>query len=70
MSDAWSWRYHDAAGGEVAAPGTDAGGFPTQAEAEAFLGETWSDLLEEGVDAVTLVEGDRVVYGPMSLHGE
>lgn len=69
MSDAWSWRYLDASGAD-AASGQDASRFPTQAEAEAFLGETWSDLLEEGVDAVTLLEGDRVVYGPMSLHGE
>ena len=31
-------------------------------------GETWSDLAAEGVDAVTLFEHDRRVYGPMSLH--
>ncbi len=32
------------------------------------MGETWSDLAAEGVDAVTLFEHDRQVYGPMSLH--
>ena len=28
----------------------------------------WRDLVEDGVDQVTLFEGDREVYGPMSLH--
>jgi hypothetical protein len=32
------------------------------------VGETWRDLLAAGIDAVTLYEGDRLVYGPMSLH--
>ena len=31
------------------------------------MGEIWSDLAELGVAAVTLLEADRVVYGPMSL---
>jgi len=42
--------------------------FPTQADAEAWLAATYEDLAEEGVDAVVLLEEDRVVYGPMSLH--
>ena len=42
--------------------------FPAQADAESWIGEVWRDLLDHGVDAVTLLEGDRVVYGPMSLH--
>ena len=32
------------------------------------MGEAWQELLADGVDAVSLLEGDRVVYGPMSLH--
>ena len=32
------------------------------------MGEIWSDLAAAGVDAVTLFEHDRQVYGPMSLH--
>jgi hypothetical protein len=32
------------------------------------VGEAWRDLLESGVDQVRLFEGDREVYGPMSLH--
>jgi hypothetical protein len=39
--------------------------FPTQGEAESWLGEFYPDLLEAGVGAVTLFEEDRSVYGPM-----
>ena len=42
--------------------------FPTQADAEAWLTSSYTDLVDAGVDEVTLLEGDRVVYGPMSLH--
>ena len=45
-----------------------AGGFPTQADAESWVGEVWRDLLAAGVDAVSLYEAGRFVYGPMSLH--
>ena len=41
--------------------------FPSQADAESWVGEIWADLAELGVAAVTLMEADRVVYGPMSL---
>ena len=44
------------------------GSFPTQSDAESWLGEQWPDLLEAGVDDVVLFEGGREVYGPMSLH--
>ena len=41
--------------------------FASQADAESWVGEIWAELAEVGVDAVTLFEADRVVYGPMSL---
>ena len=41
--------------------------FPTQADAEAWMGESWSPLLASGADSVSLLEGDRLVYGPMGL---
>ena len=41
--------------------------FPTQGEAESWLGEFYPELLEAGVGAVTLYEEDRAVYGPMRL---
>ena len=64
----WSWRLEDAAGAEVDVPADFADHrFSSQADAESWVGEIWSDLAELGVDAVTLMEADRVVYGPMSL---
>jgi hypothetical protein len=64
----WHWRMEDSSGAEVAgAEGADQQ-FPSQSDAESWIGEVWQDLLEGGVDAVTLFEGDREVYGPMSLH--
>lgn len=47
--------------------GTSSSEFPTQADAETWVGEVWQDLLADGVDAVTLFEEQRIVYGPMSL---
>ena len=67
-SPAWRWRLEDAAGAEVAAAGVGSPDFPSQSDAESWVGEVWRDLLDAGVDAVTLMEGDREVYGPMSLH--
>lgn len=54
----WHWVYST---GEVS------GGFPSQAEAESWLGEVWRELLAGGVQDVSLCEENRVVYGPMSL---
>jgi hypothetical protein len=65
----WWWRLEDAAGAEVEVSSTYAGRrFATQADAESWVGEIWSGLAAEGVHAVTLLEQERVVYGPMSLH--
>ncbi len=66
MGGSWTWELLDARREPVA--GVQAGGsFPSQSEAESWLGEEWRPLLEAGVDAVTLREDDVVVYGPMSL---
>lgn len=43
--------------------------FDDQPRAEAWLAEHWEELLDEGVASVTLVENDRVIYGPMPLTG-
>lgn len=65
----WFWRLEDASGAEVEVAGDLAGQrFASQADAESWVGEIWSDLAAEGVDGVTLFEGERQVYGPMSLH--
>ncbi len=65
----WWWRLENAAGDEVEVPDDYADQrFSSQADAESWVGEIWSELTGEGVDAVTLFEHDRQVYGPMSLH--
>ncbi len=65
----WTWQYHAAHGAPIPESATQpAEGFPTQADAETWVGEVWRDLLGEGIDAVSLFEDGRVVYGPMSLH--
>lgn len=63
----WRWRLEDAKGDEVGSEHASAT-FPSQSDAESWVGELWRELAEEGVDAVTLFEGERRVYGPMSLH--
>ncbi|HTY73203.1 MAG TPA: hypothetical protein VMI11_12375 [Actinomycetes bacterium] len=71
----WTWRYENRDGetlppevlpelGEVASSPS----FPTQADAESWVGEVWRDLAARGVDQVSLFEDGRLVYGPMSLH--
>jgi len=65
----WWWRLEDAAGSEVVVPDDLAGQrFASQADAESWVGETWAELADHGVDQVTLFELERQVYGPMSLH--
>ena len=66
---AWTWRYERNDGSIVTdIPEGTPTDFPAQADAESWIGETWAELLATGVDNVWLLEGDRVAYGPMSLH--
>jgi hypothetical protein len=65
---AWRWRLEDSTGAEVTPQGVANPDFPSQSDAESWVGEEWRELLEAGVDAVTLFEGDRKVYGPMGLN--
>lgn len=67
---AWTWVYLDADGTEpdieIGPAGAEAE-FPTQGDAESWLGENWRELAAAGVAAVTLLDSGREVYGPMSL---
>ena len=67
MSADWTWLFLDAHGEPMEGEGLATSGFPTQSDAESYLGESWRELLEGGVEAVTLRENGNVVYGPMSL---
>ncbi len=62
----WWWRPETSDGEVVDGVATER--FPSQADAESWVGEAWQDLAAQGVDRVVLLEGDREVYGPMSLH--
>jgi hypothetical protein len=67
----WTWQYEAADGEPVddeqlkSAPAQEV--FPSQSDAESWLGEVWPELLHAGIEQVTLREDDRKVYGPMSL---
>ena len=66
----WQWRYQN--GGapttvDAPPPGEVSEEFPSQSDAESWLGEQWRDLLSAGVDEVVLEENGRVEYAmPLS----
>ncbi|CAM3244448.1 hypothetical protein NODU109028_06185 [Nocardioides dubius] len=63
------WQMHDE-DGDAFVPhdyALQGEGFETQADAESWLGEMFPDLLEEGIESVTLFKDDELIYGPMSL---
>ncbi len=63
------WRWESPQADDAVAVTTGlAQEFPTQADAEAWLTANYEELEDAGLDEVTLLEGGRVVYGPMSLH--
>lgn len=61
----WTWRYESADGSIVAGPARQQ--FDNRSDAESWLGESWEELRDEGVHQVSLLEGNKVVYGPMGL---
>jgi hypothetical protein len=61
----YRWRYQDAQGRDVAGPDVM---FADQGEAEEWFSAGWRDLLDAGVEQVTLLRSESEVYGPMSLH--
>jgi hypothetical protein len=56
---AWSWRY-EAEDGRKDAGGSES--FPSQSDAESWLGQTWRDLVANGVVTAVLMEDERVEY--------
>lgn len=68
MADDWTWRFEAADGTACDEPKSPQ--FPSQGDAESWIGEQWRSLLDAGVEQVTLLEAERVVYGPMGLRPE
>jgi hypothetical protein len=66
-ADTWHWQFSDDAdvAVDVAAPS-----FESQESAEEWLTQGFEWLLGQGVAAVTLFDGEGVVYGPMGLAAE
>ena len=56
----WTWRYLTVRGEPASPPASEP--FPTQADAESWLGESWRDLLAAGVERVTLTQDGREEY--------
>ena len=52
------WRYLDGDGSEAGVSED----FADQSAAEAWLGDAWRRLRDEGVDAVELTDGGEVLY--------
>jgi len=61
----WTWRYEDDAGARLTTPEAEL--FESRSDAESWLGENFADLAGDGVASVTLLDGERMVFGPMSL---
>lgn len=56
---AWVWRF-EAADGQETASSSEA--FPSQSDAESWLGQTWRDLVAQGAVTAVLIEDDRMEY--------
>jgi hypothetical protein len=64
----WTWRFEGDDGAAVTVAGASGSeSFPSQGDAETWIGESWNELLDAGVTQVTLCDAGRRIYGPMSL---
>lgn len=62
----WTWSFENSGGDAVGRSET----FDSRSDAESWVGESFGDLIDQGIDQVRLFDGDTEVYGPMSLHAE
>ena len=67
MTDEWTWSYLDSDAKAMTSQSLLTTGFPSQSDAESWLGEQWRVLTDSGVEAVTLLHEGTAVHGPMSL---
>lgn len=61
---AWTWKLETAAASVVDVSPE----FESRSDAESWVGEEFAGLLDRGIDQVRLFDGDKEIYGPMSLH--
>jgi hypothetical protein len=66
----WTWRYEKADGAAANGSGQQEAIFASQGDAESWLGENWHELLDSGVNRVSLFDDNRKEYGPMELEPE
>ena len=60
----WTWTLEDAEGRPLEGGGEV---FPTQSDAEVWIGESWRALRERGAESAHLFADGARVYGPLSL---
>ncbi|HEY6796965.1 MAG TPA: hypothetical protein VI248_20020 [Kineosporiaceae bacterium] len=63
----FTWRYEGVDGSPLSSSGLSEPIFPSQADAESWVGESWRELLSAGVEQVSLLRDGEVVYAAMSL---
>lgn len=63
---AWRWQWQPA-GATVPDDVSMPESWPTQSDAESWIGEHWRVLRRGGIEAASLYDDDRRVYGPMRL---
>jgi hypothetical protein len=64
----WTWRLETADGAVLVTPTSSTqASYPTQSDAESWIGENWQVLAEEGAAAASLLNDGKFVYGPMPL---
>ncbi|MGB9376888.1 MAG: hypothetical protein WCB04_05160 [Mycobacteriales bacterium] len=56
----WTWRYLTVSGDPASPANSEP--FPTQADAESWLGESWRTLLDSGVERVALMQDGHESY--------
>lgn len=56
--DDFAWVLHDEAGADLRSTQT----FSSKEEAEAWMGDHWSELLGEGAESVTLRRDEESLY--------
>ncbi|HUQ00305.1 MAG TPA: hypothetical protein VM093_07570 [Aeromicrobium sp.] len=62
----WFWTFESSKGEPVGQSET----FDSRSDAETWIGEMFSDLLDDGVAQVRLFDGVKEAYGPMKLSPE